>query len=83
MSLTVFPGLVQGTDEWLQARRGIVTASEVRHLLTSTLKVADNLTSRGLTASLAAERITGTGDPSFISDADWLDTAMTLWGLTS
>lgn len=71
MSLTVFPGLIQGTAEWLDARRGIVTASEVGHLLTATLQVADNLTSRGLTASLAAERITGTSDPSFVSDDMW------------
>lgn len=71
MSLTILPDLVQGTDEWLAARCGIVTASEVGHLLTATLKVADNLTSRGLTAALTAERITGVGDPSFISDDMW------------
>jgi hypothetical protein len=49
----------QGTEEWLAARRGIVTASVVGKLLTPTLKVADNDTSRGLTEALIAERITG------------------------
>lgn len=35
MSLRTFPGLVQGTDEWLQARCGIVTASVVGRLITA------------------------------------------------
>lgn len=34
MSLTVFHDLVQGTDEWHAARRGIVTASVVGQLIT-------------------------------------------------
>ena len=32
MSLVVLPGLVQGTDEWLQQRCGMVTASAVDRL---------------------------------------------------
>jgi hypothetical protein len=107
MSLTVLKELEQGTDEWLAARCGIVTASVVGQLITkgapdalavecpkcqalaadaciSTARkvptpiktvhdervakaaelppvygVAANDTSRGLTATLAAERITG------------------------
>jgi hypothetical protein len=59
MTLTVFNNLEQGSDEWLAARCGLVTASTVGKLLTSTLKVADNDTSRGLTLTLAAERLTG------------------------
>ncbi|AKU15772.1 lambda exonuclease family protein [Luteipulveratus mongoliensis] len=59
MTLTTYPNLIQGTDEWLQARCGIVTASVVGKLLTPTLKVADNDTSRGLLRTLVAERITG------------------------
>lgn len=58
--LTLFPDLVQGSAEWLEARAGLVTASTVGKLLTPTLKVADNDTSRGLITTLAAERITGT-----------------------
>ena len=41
MSLVVLPGLVQGTDEWLQQRCGMVTASAVDRLLTATGRVAD------------------------------------------
>lgn len=63
MTLTIYDALEQGTPEWLQARAGIVTASTVGKLLTSTGKVANNDTSRSLTETLVAERITGRADP--------------------
>lgn len=67
--LTVYPDLEQGSDAWLAQRRGLVTASVIGDLITTkTLKVADNETSRGLTALLVAERITGWTDPTFMSD---------------
>lgn len=59
MTLHQYPKVEQGTPQWHDLRRGIVTASVVGKLLTPTLKVADNDVSRGLTATLAAERITG------------------------
>lgn len=60
MTLQVFSDLPQGSDAWLQARAGLVTASTVGQLITTrTLKAAANDTSRGLTATLVAERITG------------------------
>lgn len=60
MNRVIYASLVQGTDEWLQARRGLLTASNLgKHITPSTLKVADNETSRTLTMQLAAERITG------------------------
>jgi hypothetical protein len=59
MSLTILDDLEQGSAAWHDARRGILTASVVGKLLTPTLKVASNDTSRGLIATLAAERITG------------------------
>ncbi|WP_193104657.1 lambda exonuclease family protein [Brachybacterium sp. FME24] len=59
MTLTIFPELEQGSSEWIQARAGIVTASTVGKLLTSTGKVANNDTSRTLIETLALERITG------------------------
>lgn len=59
MTLHILTDLEQGSDAWHDARRGIVTASVVGKLLTPTLKVADNDVSRGITATLAAERITG------------------------
>lgn len=66
--LHVYPTIEQGTDAWLQLRAGIVTASVVHQLVTTrTLKVADNETSRALTAALVAERITGYVEPSYPS----------------
>ena len=59
MTLTIYNDLEQGTDEWLQARCGILTASVIGQLITPTLAVADNETSRRLIRKLAAERITG------------------------
>lgn len=60
MTLHTFLHLVQGSDEWLEARRGILTASVIGKMITpSTLKPADNDTSRGVIMTLAAERITG------------------------
>lgn len=70
MSLQIFNNIEQGTDEWHAIRRGIVTASVVGLLITTkTLKPAANDTSRGLTATLAAERITGFTEPSPTSAA--------------
>jgi hypothetical protein len=68
MALQEFAELIQGTDEWHDQRRGIVTASVVGRLLTSTRKVADNEQSRGLTALLVAERITDYTDPTYMND---------------
>ncbi len=113
--LTVYPDLLQGSDEWLAQRRGIVTASAVGDLITTrklsaidhecpacgamandpchskksgapiktlhperaqvarhtssiVFETASNDTSRGLTALLVAERITGWTDPTFMGD---------------
>lgn len=69
MTLHTYAELIQGTDEWHTARRGIVTASTVGKLITpGTVKVANNDHSRGMAALLTAERITGYTEPSFLSD---------------
>lgn len=68
MALHEYPELDQGTDEWLAIRRGIVTASVVGNLLTATGKPANNESSRRLTLSLLAERITGETEPTFMND---------------
>jgi hypothetical protein len=74
--LQIFPELEQGSDEWLAARCGLLTASTLGKLLTPALKVADNDTSRALTETLVAERITGHVDyihPSFDMQRGTLD----------
>ncbi|GAA1453389.1 lambda exonuclease family protein [Nesterenkonia lacusekhoensis] len=60
MTITVYEELEQGSDAWLQARAGIITASTVGKLLSGkTYAPADNDTSRTLIRSLVTERITG------------------------
>lgn len=67
MKRTFFKDLEQGSEEWYQARSGIVTASAMRSLVTGGGKIADNDTSRGLIRTLAAERITGHPASTFSS----------------
>lgn len=71
MTLRILPDLEQGSPEWHDQRRGMVTASVVGQLVTPTLKVASNDYSRGLTATLAAERITGFTEPTYMNADMW------------
>jgi predicted phage-related endonuclease len=59
----------QGSTRWLEARCGLLTASEFDRILTPTLKVADNPKSRAHLWEMAAQRISGYVEPSYISDA--------------
>jgi hypothetical protein len=69
VTITEYPDVIQGSDEWHDQRRGIVTASVVRELVTpKTLKIAANDKSRSIVNQLVAERITGYTDPTYISD---------------
>lgn len=118
MSLRIYTDLVQGTPEWHDARRGIITASTVGQLITmrklgaidydcpdctgvqggpcmsvrgsepkpiktmhparaeyartqpssTVIEPASNDTSRGLTAALAAERISGYTEPTYVNE---------------
>lgn len=58
----------QGSDQWLQARCGMLTASEVKLILTPTLKTADNDKSRAHLWELLAQRVTQYVEPHFIGD---------------
>lgn len=69
MSIIYHNDLIQGSDEWHQARCGLITASEVKLLLTPTLKIANNDKSRAHLWELAAQRISQYVEPSYISDA--------------
>lgn len=60
--------LVQGSQEWLDARSGLITASEVKLLVTPTLKVASNDKERAHLYELAAQRITKYVEPFYVSD---------------
>lgn len=69
--LTTYPDVEQRTDAWDDLRRGLLTASAIGQLLTSTLRVADNDTSRALVATLVAERITGHTEEGVVTSDMW------------
>lgn len=62
------PEMDQGSPEWLAARCGMLTASEVKLILTATGKIADNDKTRAHVWELAAQRISGYVEPHYISD---------------
>lgn len=67
--ITYHIDIEQGSDEWLDLRRGILCASEVKHILTPTLKIADNEKARQHVWEIAAQRISGYTEPTYIGDA--------------
>lgn len=67
-TITYYEGLTQGDDEWHAARCGLLTASEMKLIITPTLKVASNDKERSHLYELLAQRITGYVPPSYISD---------------
>lgn len=68
MTITPHPDLIQGSEEWLAARCGLMTASEMHLVLTPTLKVANNDKTRQHAYELAAQRITRYVEPTYIGD---------------
>lgn len=70
MSLHVYTDIEQGSERWLELRRGIITASTIGQLITAkTLKSAANDSSRSLVAQLVAERITGRVEDTYSGGA--------------
>jgi hypothetical protein len=66
--ITYHTDLTQGSDEWLAARCGIITASEMKLILTPTLKTARNEKTRAHLYELLAQRITQYVEPRYIGD---------------
>lgn len=58
--------LVQGSDAWMDARCGLLTASEMKLILTPTLKIASNDKERSHLYELLAQRITRYVEPHYI-----------------
>jgi hypothetical protein len=67
--ITYRPDLTQGSPEWMAARCGLLTASEMKLIITPTLKIASNEKERAHLYELLAQRITQHVEPSYISDA--------------
>lgn len=68
MAIKYHDDLIQGTDEWLAARCGLLTASEMKLILTPTLKASNNEKTRQHVWEIAAQRITGHVEPAYVSD---------------
>jgi len=67
--ITVYDDLLQGGDEWLAARCGLLTASEMKLIITpSKMQFANNDKSRAHVFELLAQRVTHYVEPFFISD---------------
>ena len=58
----------QGSEQWLAARCGLLTASEMCRIMTPTLKAASNDKERAHLYELLAQRITGHVEPHYITD---------------
>jgi hypothetical protein len=69
MGIVYHDELIQGSDEWHAARCGLLTASEMKLIVTPTLKAASNDKEKAHLYELLAQRITGYVEPSYISDA--------------
>ncbi len=68
MGIKYYRDLIQGSPEWLEARRGLLATSEMKLILTPTLKIASNDKERAHLYELLAQRISGYVEPSYIGD---------------
>jgi predicted phage-related endonuclease len=69
MTITYHPEVEQGSDEWAAMRCGLITASEMKLLLTpAKLAIADNDKVRAHVWELLAQRVTGYVEPKYVSD---------------
>lgn len=66
--ITYHQELEQGSDEWLLARRGLLTASEMKLVVTPTLKIANNDKVRMHLYELCAQRVNKYVEPAYVSE---------------
>ncbi len=67
--IIIYDDLIQGSPEWLQARLGLLTASEMKLIVSpKMLKPAKNDKSRAHLYELLAQRISGYVEPHYIGD---------------
>lgn len=69
MSLNVYEELEQGSDAWVKARCGLISASIMNDILTPTLKLASNDKTRAVVYDLACQRMTQYVEPQFWTDS--------------
>jgi hypothetical protein len=66
--ITYHEDLMQGSDEWHAIRCGLLTASEMKLIITPTLKPAANDKERAHLYELLAQRVTNYVEPRYVSD---------------
>ena len=66
--ITFHDSFDQGSEQWLAARCGLLTASEMHLIVTTTGKVAANEKTRAHEWELLAQRITGYVEPKHMND---------------
>lgn len=66
MTITYHDNVEQGSDDWLNMRCGILTASEIKLILTPTLKIADNDKTRQHVWEIASQRVNNYTEPHYI-----------------
>ena len=65
MTLTIYEELEQGSPEWFDARRGMMSASELNLIITPKLRMAENEKTNIHCFELAAQRFNNYTDPSW------------------
>lgn len=68
MAITFHDSFDQGSEQWLAARCGLLTASEMHLIVTATGKVAGNEKTRAHEWELLAQRVTGHVEPRHMND---------------
>lgn len=66
--IKIYHELEQGSDEWFKARCGLLTASEMKLILTPKLKICSNDKERAHVYEIASQKISGYVEPSYIGD---------------
>lgn len=66
--IRIHSDVIQGSEDWMQHRCGLLTASEMKLIVTPTLKAAANDKERAHLYELLAQRVTGHVEPSYVSD---------------
>lgn len=67
--LVIHEEVLQGSDAWVEIRRGLLTASEMKNIITpAKLQYAQNDKERTHLYELLAQRITGWVEPFYVSD---------------
>lgn len=68
MTITYHPEVIQGSEEWLALRCGLLTASEMKLIVTPSLKPAANDKQRAHLFEMVSQRISKFVEPTYIGD---------------